>query len=326
MTNSRKIIVICPIRNEEWILEQFLKACSQFADHIVLGDHFSNDSSLSIAAKYKKVKIITAESNSFTERERRNQLLIEARKLASEALIFSLDADEILSPNLEGNLNFASLCDQPKGTQFTFPFFNIGADLSSGWFTNSDPIAFIDDGSIHEHAETIHFPRLPNPNSVEVIQFTNATILHLQYVDWRRMLSKHRWYRIWERINFPNKPAIEIYRRYHHMDYIAKRKRISTNLVWLQHLSNCGADLEKISEGLSSYWWDFEVQKTISTYPKDLFKRIDPDVFARQELDSLSKFFWIYAELTQRIVCQSNWSPARIFVRLVDKTIFSRIL
>lgn len=95
---DRKIVVLTPVRNEKWVLDCFLLAASQFADHIIILDQMSVDGSREIARRYEKVILIDNPSEDFNERERQEMLLREARKLGENNVLIALDADEIPSP------------------------------------------------------------------------------------------------------------------------------------------------------------------------------------------------------------------------------------
>jgi hypothetical protein len=66
-------------------------------------------------------------------------------------------------------------------------------------------------------------------------------VLHLQYLDWERMRSKQRWYQAQERIQYPRKRPIQIYRQYHHMDAIDPRERHGLRHEWLANYELAGA-------------------------------------------------------------------------------------
>jgi glycosyltransferase involved in cell wall biosynthesis len=315
----RKIIVITPIRNEEWILDTFLKAASVFADHIVLGDHQSTDASPEIAAKYPKVLYFKSRIESFSERERRNELLNEARKFGPGHVLISLDADELLSPDFVSDENLEKIRNLEPGTRIALPFFNLKPRGKEFWVVPQDPIGFVDDGAVHDHDLKIHFPRIPLLGRAPVYRKTGAGILHLQYLDWSRMESKHRWYRVLERITFPKKTSLEIARRYSHMYAVPRSKLVSVPEGWRSYYSNLGIDFERLSEKRESYWWDFETLELVSQYGTDSFKYIDlrplvPDYMPRFGENA----FWSYVRLTTSWTGLSRYSPSRIFLLLLD--------
>lgn len=316
--NPKKVIVITPVKNEDWILRPFLNACSEFADHIVIGDHFSTDSSARIAAEFTKVDLIQATSATFSERDRRNQLLAEARKFGDGNLIISLDADEFFSEDIMGSHFIEQLKDHKPGTHFKFPFFNLASDKASGWVTITDSIAFIDDGSRHENSDFIHFPRLPKAPFATEIYFPDISVLHLQYVDNARMESKHSWYKLWERINFPQKSAIEIFRRYNHMYAVKHSTILRAESNWLDNLQRVGIDLHKISKPRSNYWWDIEVNKMLEEHPERLF-RYTLQNQSKIHKDFAAKIFFSYARGTQPIMALGTYNPVRLALRILDR-------
>jgi glycosyltransferase involved in cell wall biosynthesis len=316
--NPRKVIVITPVKNEEWILRAFLKACSEFADHIVIGDHFSTDASAQIAADFPNVVLVRARTTEFSERDRRNQLLEAARLFGTGNLIISLDADEFFSENLRASKAFETMMTHEVGTHFRFPFFNLSSDLETGWVTITDSVAFIDDGSRHESYDMIHFPRLPKSTTSTVVHLPDLSVLHLQYVDNARMESKHAWYKAWERINFPKKSAIEIFRRYNHMHSIRSSAMIRADSSWLRHLEGLGLDLRDLAKTRPEYWWDREVHLMREEKPTRLFRFIfrDQTGFGK---DVSAKLFFAYAQSTQPVMALGTYNPVRLALRVLDR-------
>ncbi|GAG56902.1 unnamed protein product, partial [marine sediment metagenome] len=47
-----KIICLTPVKNEAWILDNFIKCASLWADHIIIADQDSTDDARKIAKKY----------------------------------------------------------------------------------------------------------------------------------------------------------------------------------------------------------------------------------------------------------------------------------
>mgnify|MGYP000249071316 CR=1 FL=1 len=80
-SQSPKIVVITPVKNEAWILERFLSVTSQFADYIIVADQNSTDSSVAICKKFPKVILIENKSGQFNEAERQLLLIQTAREL-----------------------------------------------------------------------------------------------------------------------------------------------------------------------------------------------------------------------------------------------------
>jgi glycosyltransferase involved in cell wall biosynthesis len=317
--DERKIVVITPIRNEEWIIREFLLAASVFADHIVIGDHLSMDRSIEIALEFPKVTVFKSETTGFSERERRNELLIEARKFGDQNVILSLDADELLSPNFVAEDHIKHLRQLKPGTRIRIPFFNIKPGLVFYWRVPQDPIGFIDDGSMHEHSSDIHFPRIPFVASKPIYELENSGLLHLQFIDWRRMESKHRWYRAWERVNFPDKPALEIARRYSHMYAVPRRNLVRTSDTWYSYYAELGIDIENLTRPQEKYWWDSETVALVDKYGEGLFRWVDLRPLKPISYKTRRDWaFWTYLKFTTPLTGLGKYSLIRISVRILD--------
>jgi glycosyltransferase involved in cell wall biosynthesis len=316
----RKIVVICPVKNESWILSTFLDSVSKFADHIIIGDHFSTDDSREIAASFPKVHLLRASKEDFSEADRRNELLVAARLFGDNNLIISLDADELLTPNFWNPKNLEVLKSKPVGTRFSLSHLNVLPGWKKYWAVPMAPIAFIDDGDLHDTGLKIHFPRIPNNSSERVINLPDCGIIHLQYVDWGRMESKHAWYRVWERINFPKKSQLEIFRRYSHMYFVPEWRLRPVPQSWLEEFRKTDIDVTKIGASKSIYWWDEVVEKLISDHPRtdfSLLRMADGDEETR--LSPLELSFRKYIKRTSLLAKYSWILPVRLLLRVIDR-------
>src|SRR5579859_3700235 len=94
-----QIIVLTPVKNEDWILKEFLAATSRFADCIIVADQNSNDRSPFICKDFEKVVLIKNDSRDFNESERQKILIDKARALFpnNKRILLGLDADEIVA-------------------------------------------------------------------------------------------------------------------------------------------------------------------------------------------------------------------------------------
>lgn len=312
--------MICPVKNESWILSTFLDFVSKFADHIIIGDHFSTDDSREIALRFPKVHLIRASKESFSEASRRNELLLNARNYGDNNLIISLDADELLTPNFWTPENLECLKSKPTGTRFALSHLNVLPGWTKYWAVPMAPIAFVDDGDIHDPSLKIHFPRIPNNSSGQTIQLPDSGIIHLQYVDWARMESKHAWYRVWERINFPEKSQLEIVRRYSHMYFVPDWRFRRVPESWFGAFRDIGIDLKIIGDSKSTYWWDEEVEKLISSHPALDFSLLRVVGDSQESVQSsLETKFRKYIRSTSLLAKFSWILPVRLLLRLVDQ-------
>lgn len=239
-------ICLTPIKNEAWILPVFLKGVSKWADKIIVADQNSSDDSVKIAGQFPKVTLVKNTSLVFNEPERQKLLIDKARKFPGSNILIALDADEILIPNLREWQHIQKL---PSGTIIKFPWANICPDRLHYWLAPQPmPFGFIDDGSPH-HGAVIHSTRIPFPENAPVYVCKDIKVLHLQYLDWNRMKSKHRWYQVLEVVVHGRRDFASLYRQYHHMDHPGKLYPVP--LSWKKNIPPV--------EHNSDYWWDQEV-------------------------------------------------------------------
>jgi hypothetical protein len=264
-----------PVRNEAWILDRFLQCASTWADHIIVADQRSDDGSREIASSYPKVTLIDNPSSTFNEPERQQMLLAAARQFPGPRLLIALDADEILAADATGHPEWLALLAAPPGTVGYFQRMDLRPGFTSYWSPrHSFPLAFVDDGSEHTGPD-MHSPRVPVSRASPRMDFQDIRVLHYQFVDWNRMESKHRWYLCHERITHPAQGAIEVYRRYRHMDAVHPHDLRPIPTEWLAGYERAGIDMRSTRTG-TPYWWDREVL--------DMFARFTPRRFRREAI------------------------------------------
>lgn len=267
-----KIICLTPVRNEAWILRRFLDCASLWADHIIVADQSSADSSREIAASYPKVTLVSNPEYTYHEKTRQTLLIESARKIPGRNLLIGLDADEVLSANCFDSPEWKTVLKAPEGSVIYFQWVNILPNLRSYWTPHNDvPFGFMDDGSVHTGA-AIHSPRVPIPVNAPKIHLRDIKVLHYQYTDWDRMRSKHRFYQCWERIHHPNRSSVEIYREYHHMDSVPSKEIRNLEHEWMSGYLERGIDMTSIYRD-RSFWFDREVLTWFSQFGLKKFRR-----------------------------------------------------
>ena len=147
-----KIIVLTPVKNEEWILEEFLNITSLFADYIIVADQNSTDKSRAICSKFSKVHLIDNNNNEYNEAERQNLLIETARILFpdNKRVLLALDADELFSANsLKCNRIWERIMSLDLGTTLYFekPDILPGVTKCVRYQDNYFAIGYIDDRS-----------------------------------------------------------------------------------------------------------------------------------------------------------------------------------
>lgn len=273
-----KPMVICltPVKNEEWILEKFLTATSLWADMIIVADQNSNDRSREIIKKFPKAKLILNESREFNEPERQKLLINESRKISGKKFLIALDADEFLSGGAWTSEEWKWMLKQEEGTVFKFKWPFISNDFKYYWAGEEakQPFACIDSDQLVHTGSKIHSCRVPTENFKKEVEIMTFSVMHFQFTDWARMESKHRWYQCYERLKFPSKSAIEIFRRYSHMYRVSDTDKKDIPTYWFAEYDYHEIDLTYL-EKIDKYYWDIEVEKMISDNGEDLFKYID---------------------------------------------------
>jgi hypothetical protein len=272
---DKKVNIICltPVRNEEWILDRFLKCASLWADKIIISDQESTDNTAGIAINYPKVKLIRNKFDDYNEWEIRRITYDEARKIEGKRLLIALDADEVFTPEIFVSNVWGKLLSAEPGTVIKSKFANLMPDLKHYWIGPIDlPWGFMDDGSAY-NADKIHTNRMIYPKNAKELILPDLKVMHFQFTDWERMESKHRWYQCWERINNPQKSQLEIYRGYHHMYSIkdSEIKVIPDN--WMQYYLNLGIDLKKTNK-TEDYYWDKQVIEYMEKFGAGFFSKI----------------------------------------------------
>ena len=268
-----KLICVTPIRNESKILDKFLECTSLWADNIIISDQCSEDNSREIAARYPKVTLVENFEKEYNEKQVRQILIDEARKIDGPKIIFAVDADEVLTPEMLLESEKEKFSNAMQRTVFMAKFVNICPDMKHYWDGPLRlPLAFYDDGISQFEAEKIHTFRNICPENAVNINIESPKIMHFQFTDWERMESKHRWYQCWERINNPKKSAIEIYRGYHHMYSINQNELHDIPDLWFDEYKKIGINIDAINKDKEPYW-DKTVLDYFNKYGTDFFKK-----------------------------------------------------
>lgn len=199
MTN-KKIIVLTPTKNEEWIIETFLKITSLFADHIIIADQGSTDNTVAIAKRFPKVVVIENTNPEYDEEYRQDLLIEESRKrFPGDNLLLALDADEIITAKHIQSNEWELIKNQKSGTQIYF----YKPDVMPGFkefvvSNNSFLIGFVDDGRKHKGLK-IHSPRVPFSEDKYVA--TDIQFMHLAITRAIEYYAKQRLYIVTENVN-----------------------------------------------------------------------------------------------------------------------------
>ena len=266
------VICILPIKNEAWILKNFIECARTWADLIIIGDHNSKDDSARIAQQYDCVRIIPLNNPSFDASIRRKILLDEARKVPNKRLIFSIDADEMISANWTNHPEWDFMLNASPGTSFEFSWIEVLPGLKQG-AVFSQVAAFIDDG-LEYSGKAIHEPRIPLTKGNK-IQIKDIKLLHYILIDPNRMLSKHRWYKCIEIVEFGKHPwaTCIMYQDTKPKIYDAPIVPVMGEWIagykWLDDYIGIEDSIE------SYYWYDEEILNFFDQYGTAKFRKLN---------------------------------------------------
>ncbi|MFA6462577.1 MAG: glycosyltransferase family 2 protein [Candidatus Shapirobacteria bacterium] len=160
MKNSKRTIsVAIATYNEENNIERCLNAVSDWVDEIIIVDGNSQDKTIEVASKFKKVKIIKTTNKPIFHINK--NIAIDA---CTSDWILQLDADEIVTPELKKEIisYLEKNIDDVKQNGFWIPRKNyfLGAFLKKGGQYPDPTIRFYKKGKgrlpcvdVHEQAE-----------------------------------------------------------------------------------------------------------------------------------------------------------------------------
>lgn len=267
-------ICITPVRNEAWIIDRFLSAAKNWADHVVVADQQSSDGTLELLQATPGAEVVINESPVFDEAHRQKILIERARQFEGRRILIGLDADEALSANCLESKEWKEIADAEPGTLLRFRWVNILPGFKDVWIPPKySAFGFIDNGCDY-NGWRIHSPRVPQPPGAPVIDLDEVVVLHFQYVAWERMLSKHRWYQAWEHLKHQQKGPLDIFREYHHMYGSWDKSEIHPlRQEWLAGYDRAGIDFRSLqSEPVS--WWDREIVQMLQEHGTERFRQI----------------------------------------------------
>ena len=268
------VICIVPVRNESWILPNFLGCAQKWADHIIVGDHNSKDESVSIARQFEKVQVVALPDLTYDESTRKKILIDEARKIPGQRLIFSIDADEMLSDNWSRSPDWDLMRSAAPGTRFVMDWLEVLPGIELAAVFRLGPVAFMDDGT--EYVGTwIHSPRIPTSTSGPEIYLSGLKLLHFIVIDPDRMFSRHRWYKCIELIE-NGKGAWRVSVTY--QDTAIKcydAPVIPIQKDWVEGYDWLDAYRRGVNRGENIYWWDEEVMNYFDRYGTARFRRLN---------------------------------------------------
>ena len=262
----RRIVVLTPVRNEEWILETFLRVTSQFADLIIIADQSSSDASLSICRAFEKVHVLSNPDQRYDEASRQRLLINAARELVpGERILLALDADEILAANACGTDDWQKMFTADPGTVLIFEKPNLYRTTESCIRYEVDfPGGYIDDGA--EHIGTkVHSIRIPVSAAAAKLQLGDIKFLHYALLRPMGQAAKRRMYSVVENVG-KTKTAFQRRRYYDARTVWEKQGNLEpTDPDWFSGWEQLGIEVRSIRDE-EYYWQDYETLRYLTKY------------------------------------------------------------
>lgn len=279
-----KKILVMPVKNEEWIIEKTLSCASLWADHIIVADQNSTDNTREICAMFPKVKIIENKAE-FHSSNVRKILLDAAREFDGFNAIFSFDADEVPTSHIFSFELDKVLKALAPGTAIEMQWLNLWRscdkyrDDASVWSNSWKQFGFIDNRVMqYDNLNVIndHTSRVPSEATKNNSRLQFPKVLHYQFVDFERVMSKQAYNRI---IEFVQRPRNFIESLKINLKYFPTKDEQDINLKevpqeWvdvysLNKINFCNLQKEALT------WFDLASLKKIKIFGLREFSSID---------------------------------------------------
>lgn len=275
-----------PVKNEDWILEYSLSCASLWADHIIIADQGSVDKTREICKRFDKVRVIENPFE-FHSGSVRKLLLEEARKIPWNNLLFSLDADEILSANfLDPIIRDSVLMPLCLWDSLMLQWVNLWwsastyRDDDSIWSNSWKHFAFYDNRECSYefiHRINDHEARVPSLSLEHTQKNIDIKVLHFQFLSRERMLSKQRRYRVHDLVQQSNSflNNIKLNLKYFPTKIQEQVWLSQAPSEWIDAYVEAGLDADSIQYATDTYWYDRDVIEKIGKFWTKHFRYLD---------------------------------------------------
>ncbi len=224
-----KLIALMPVRNEAWCVRFTIRAMFRWCDSAIVLDHASTDETPEVLAELGKefgdrLTVLREECPDWNEAFFRQRLL-DAGRAAGGTHGAIVDCDEVLTGNLLPDIRSMAETLKP-GHCIHLPWFCLWRSLDQYRCDDSPfgrafaPVIFRDaPGLSHRPGPDgyqLHTrePRGCNAIRVDIRKDRNGQgLMHLQHVNWRRVMAKQTWYREVDQVRW-GRSAVDVARRY----------------------------------------------------------------------------------------------------------------
>ena len=228
-----KLISLTLVRNEDWILGFSARAALKWCDDIIFYFHNCDDDTTRIADEISlenpgRVLRISGAGRApgWAEMDIRQTMLQAGRERGGTHFAI-VDADEALTAQSSLLVRGCTSLLKP-GETLELPMRPIWTNLdsyrndSSVWCRSFISTTFCDHPSLTWKPDKTgyqHHHRLPYGIGPRIHPWTHDDVqkgggMHLQFVQWRRLVQKHRWYARREIMLYPDRPVERINKMY----------------------------------------------------------------------------------------------------------------
>jgi len=210
-----KLVGLMLARNEDWILGYSLRAALTWCDEVVVLDHDSTDDTAKILSQMqdeyrRRVHWLFSSCPTWPEMSHRERTLDAGRKRGGTHFAI-IDADEVLTANLAPEIR-PRIERLAAGEALELPLIPVWRDPfvmrvdDCVWTRAYLTLAFQDQDGLHWATTGYqHHARTPKGVDKTIRAKVAGGVMHYQWADWDRVLWKHRWYKMMERVRYPEK-------------------------------------------------------------------------------------------------------------------------
>lgn len=275
MSEKRKVVLICAVRNEEQYLKRHLPAWQLFADHVIIADQHSEDNTCQVIKGFDNVTILDNADEDYHEGNR-NKLLIEtARSIAPGGVFVHLDADEILSATILSSPEWRTFCEEEPGTEGEFSWVMLWRSPFQYLRSERQAFAYIDDGRVLPAGSYIHTKRGSGQQRYpKRFLFHEIVTLHYSFANFAIAERKNNWYRAWFLVKRGASSYHYINRNYNWFYRIDESSVKPVLPEWLEGYRTRGIDVtSSVTKDL--LWYDVEILRWFKQYGEKKFHLLD---------------------------------------------------
>jgi hypothetical protein len=225
-----KLICTMPVRNEDWCVGLTARAALMACDELIVHNHASTDGTEEILCQVReehpgRVFVIT-ELDPVWNECRHRQLMLDWARTYGATHIATIDADEILTSNFvnDEHWQFSKTVERAGMSVLQLPWICLARSLdkrySTGvWGTNFVSCGFYDYPELHWRAPHDGYDfhhrhpmgMKPSFNAFrKPIEHHAGGLMHLQFVNERRLKAKQALYKMTEVLRWPGRESTDI--------------------------------------------------------------------------------------------------------------------